>query len=217
MPNVGRNWSRSGLSNGRSWVAPAVTLERVAAAWEGSVKTASVGPAGPVSAFEHEALFYRTAEDYLAGTVAFVQGGIAVGEPVFVSVPGPRVELLRGRLNGSHDRVRFADMTEVGRNPARIIGAIRQFIDQHAGRRVRFIGEPIWAGRDEAEIREATRHEALLNVAFADTPMTILCPYDAAGLDDATLADAHRTHPILVAADERRASLVYTAPRLCRR
>ena len=176
------------------------------------MEQASVGTVSPVSAFEHEALFYRTAEDYLAGTVEFVEGGIAAGEPVFVSVPGPRVELLRGRLNGSQDRVRFADMTKVGRNPSCIIGAIRQFTDLHAGRRVRFIGEPIWVGRDEAEIREATRHEALLNVAFASTPMTILCPYDVAGLNDRTLADAHRTHPIVVAADDRRASFDYTDP-----
>jgi hypothetical protein len=64
--------------------------------------------------------------------------------------------------------------------------------------RVRFIGEPIWAGRRADEILEATRHEALLNLAFAGAPVTIQCPYDTSRLDPEVLADAERTHPELV-------------------
>ena len=56
----------------------------------------------------------------------------------------------------------------------------------------------MWAGRSPAEIEEATRHEALVNAAFADVPTTILCPYPTAGLDGAVLADAETTHPRLL-------------------
>src|SRR5262249_6362544 len=45
-----------------------------------------------------------------------------------------------------------------------------------------------------AEICEAARHEALINLAFAQTPMTILCPYDASGLAGSVLTGARRTH-----------------------
>ncbi len=58
-------------------------------------------------------------------------------------------------------------MAELGRNPARIIPEVQAFTDKHPGQRVRFVGEPIWPGRSAAEICEATRHEALLNLAFA--------------------------------------------------
>ena len=54
------------------------------------------------------------------------------------------------------------------------------------------------AGRSPAEIREATRHEALINLAWPDAGTRVLCPYDAASLDDHVLADARRTHPGMV-------------------
>ncbi|HEU4421441.1 MAG TPA: ATP-binding protein, partial [Pilimelia sp.] len=38
----------------------------------------------------------------------------------------------------------------------------------------------------------------LINVAFAGRDAAILCPYDAAGLDAAAVADAHLTHPVMV-------------------
>lgn len=149
-------------------------------------------------ALDHRALFYIDDDDYLDGVTSFVRDGLAAGEPALVAVPGQRLELVRAALNGSADRVEFIDMTALGRNPSRIIPTVRAFTDSHAGRRTRFVGEPIWAGRSGAEIREATRHEALLNLAFADTATTILCPYDTTGLDEDVLADAHRTHPCLV-------------------
>jgi len=88
----------------------------------------------------------------------------------------------------------FADMAELGRNPARIIPEVRSFADKHLGRRVRFVGEPVWPGRTPAESCEAARHEALINLAFAGVPATILCPYDASGLAGSVLAGARRTH-----------------------
>jgi hypothetical protein len=39
--------------------------------------------------FTHPALFYRGADEYLAGTIPFVRTGLAAGEPVAVAVPGP--------------------------------------------------------------------------------------------------------------------------------
>lgn len=155
-------------------------------------------PAADRDALDHRALFYVDDVDYLDGVTSFVRDGLAAGEPTLVAVPGQRLELIRAALNGSADRVEFLDMTTLGRNPSRIIPTVRGFTDSHAGQRTRFVGEPIWTGRSEAEIREATRHEALLNLAFADTATTILCPYDATGLDDDVLADAHRTHPHVV-------------------
>jgi anti-sigma regulatory factor (Ser/Thr protein kinase) len=66
---------------------------------------------------------------------------------------------------------------------------------------VRIIGEPIWPGRSGVEYPACVQHEALINLAFAGRNVTILCPYDAANLDDAVLADAYLTHPLVI--DER--------------
>jgi anti-sigma regulatory factor (Ser/Thr protein kinase) len=148
--------------------------------------------------FRHLAVFYETGQDYLDQVGGFVRGGLAAREPVLVAVPAARLRMLRRALDGAADAVTFTDMQQLGRNPARIIPAIRRFTDAHPGR-TRFVGEPIWAGRTEAETREATRHEALINAAFAGVRTTILCPYDRTGLDSQTIDQAYQTHPQIAA------------------
>lgn len=44
-------------------------------------------------------------------------------------------------------------MTTVGRNPNRIMALIQDWSEHHQGS-VRFVGEPVWPGRSEAEVRE---------------------------------------------------------------
>lgn len=152
-----------------------------------------------IEPFLHPALFYRGAREYLAATVPFVTDGLAAGEPVAVAVPGPNLRLLRAELGTAASQVRLLDMTEVGRNPGRIIpGVLRAFADTHPRRRVRIIGEPIWPQRSQLEYPACAQHEALINLAFGGRPVTILCPYDAAALDPLVLADAARTHPVLI-------------------
>jgi anti-sigma regulatory factor (Ser/Thr protein kinase) len=160
----------------------------------------------------HEALLYRTAADFVAGVTPFVTAGLDADEPVFVAVPTANLEALHHDLNGASEAVVFADMTSVGRNPARIIPSIRGFVDDHPGRRVRFVGEPIWPGRSPAEICEATRHEAMLNAAFADADVAILCPYDVDQLAPDVVADAWRTHPMVLDADDGCSSPHYSDP-----
>ena len=145
--------------------------------------------------FHHEALFYAGPDEYLAATVPFVREGLEAGEAILVAAPAERVELLHGALDGDAGRVRFEDMARIGRNPARIIPAWREFHDAHGGR-VRGIGEPIWAGRSADELVECQHHESLLNLAFADTgPWRLLCPYDTAALPDDVVGAARRSHP----------------------
>jgi hypothetical protein len=88
--------------------------------------------------------------------------GLAAAEPVLVAVPGRRLDLVRAAPGPAAEAVSFADMVGLGRNPARIIPAIRRFTDSRRPRRTRFVGEPVWAGRSAAETAEATRHEALI-------------------------------------------------------
>ena len=85
----------------------------------------------------------------------------------------------------------YADMSELGQNPARIIPAWRDFVDAGDGQASprRGIGEPIWVGRSDVELIECQRHESLLNVAFDEAPTWwLLCPYDTS----APRPDHHR-------------------------
>ncbi|MCU1450417.1 MAG: putative serine/threonine kinase anti-sigma factor [Acidimicrobiales bacterium] len=148
--------------------------------------------------FRHEALLYSGDDDFLTGTVPFIVAGVDAGEPVLVVVNAQKIKRLREALGGKADAVQFADMADVGANPARIIPAWRDFVDGcgATGRRMRGIGEPIWAERRAEELVECQRHEALLNAAFATAPAWwLLCPYDTQSLPPVVIDEARRTHP----------------------
>jgi anti-sigma regulatory factor (Ser/Thr protein kinase) len=157
----------------------------------------------------HEALMYSGDEEFLAGVGAFLEAGLEEGEPVMAAVPAPRLELLHDRFG---EAVRLEDMTELGRNPSRIIPAVRDWLDGHGPRPSRFVGEPIWPGRRACEAAEGLRHEALLNLAFPGDLVSILCPYDAAGLDPEVVDDAGLSHPMLVCDGHTADSARFTDP-----
>jgi anti-sigma regulatory factor (Ser/Thr protein kinase) len=148
--------------------------------------------------FSHEALLYADADEFLDGTLPFVREGVDAGEPVLVVLAAEKNERLRRELGADADRVLFADMRELGANPARILPAWLDFVSAHGadGGPVRGIGEPIWAERQGPELVECQRHESLLNLAFAGTPsFRLLCPYDTLTLGDAVIDEALRSHP----------------------
>jgi anti-sigma regulatory factor (Ser/Thr protein kinase) len=161
---------------------------------------------------DHHALLYADPDEFMLGTRRFIEAGLSSGDPVLVAVPGAKISPMRAMLNGGGDRVEFLDMNELGRNPGRIIPAVRDWIDTRTDGRCRFIGEPIWPGRSTAEVVEATRHEALINLAFATAPVSILCPYDTSGLSQSVVEDAERTHPHLVCSVDEFVSAHYTDP-----
>lgn len=154
---------------------------------------AATEPFGPLDPFTHPALFYRDEQEYLDGTLPFVHDGLDAGEPVAVAVPGKNLDLIKDALGNAAGAVRLLDMREAGRNPGRIIpGVLRAFADaQPAGRRVRIIGEPVWAGRSDTEYPACAQHEALINAAFQGRTVTIMCPYDVARLPEHMVADAY--------------------------
>jgi anti-sigma regulatory factor (Ser/Thr protein kinase) len=171
-------------------------------------------PSAASARLEHTAAFYSSPGEYLDQVLAFVTAGLARAEPVLVAVPGPNIGLLREGLDRQADQVGFADMTAMGANPAWIIPRVRAFVDAHPGPPVRYVGEPIWETRTPAELTEATRHEALINLAFAGTAARILCPYDASRLAPGVIANAERTHPRLIRGGQVRPSDVYTTATL---
>jgi anti-sigma regulatory factor (Ser/Thr protein kinase) len=150
--------------------------------------------------FRHEALFYAGDDHFLCGTLPFITNALADEDAVLVVLSSQKIALLREALGQSAEEVHFEDMHQLGRNPARLIPAWRQFLDESApaGGPVRGIGEPIWPGRSEAEMTECERHESLLNLAFDRGPSwRLLCPYDIDGLDEPVIEAARRNHPLI--------------------
>ena len=144
------------------------------------------------SGFHHEAIFYGTDGEYLAGLLP----DLRVATTALVAVSEEKAALLRAALGADADRVRFTDMEALGRNPGCIIPAWREFLADAGPGPVLGIGEPVWPGRSAAELDECQRHESLLNLAFdGGAPWRLLCPYDVQRLSPDVVADARRTHP----------------------
>ena len=93
----------------------------------------------PAGGFEHEVLFYRDDEGFLAGLLPFIREGLERDEAVIVAEPRPRMELLRDALGDDAVAVSFLDMAEIGANPARIIGVWAAALEKHtsAGQQLR--------------------------------------------------------------------------------
>lgn len=179
----------------------------------GPTREPDAEPAGPAEKFRHEAMFYETPADYQSAVLSFVRDGLTRSEPVLVAVPGPAGAAVREGLNGAATEVMFTDMARLGLNPARIIAAIWDFIERHDGRHVRFVTEPAWPGRSAAEAREVAVHEAMVNLAFAAAPVSVMCPYDTGRLTPVVTRRAACTHPVIRTAAGPRPSADYTAGR----
>jgi anti-sigma regulatory factor (Ser/Thr protein kinase) len=146
--------------------------------------------------FRHEALFYEGHDDFLARVVPFVSEGAEGGEAVLVALPEPRLGALKAELGPVADNVAFADIETVGRNPGRILSVWDQFARGPLGAsgRARGVGEPLWAGRSPDEILECEIHERLLDLAFLDVALHLVCPYDVNSLSPDVVARAAATH-----------------------
>ena len=157
--------------------------------------------------FRHDAVLYAGERDFVERMARFARDAVRSDEPILVMVRGDKVEGLRAELGSDADRVTFADMSEIGRNPSRIISAWEDFfLGEAKGRYARGIGEPIWVGRSPEEIVESQRHESLLNLAFREVDGWLVCPYDVSGLDAGTIEEAHRSHPVIQENGSRHAS-----------
>ncbi|HUD39906.1 MAG TPA: sensor histidine kinase [Streptosporangiaceae bacterium] len=159
--------------------------------------------------FSHSALLYSDSAEYLDGLAEFARMAAAAQAPLQAVVPWPSTMMARGAFPVLPPRSLLADMTDLGRNPARLIPAAQSFADEHPGEHVYCLWEPAWPRRSAAELAEVGRHEALVGLALGDRAMTVLCLYDVGKLSSELIADVERTHPVMISAGRRRESLAY--------
>jgi anti-sigma regulatory factor (Ser/Thr protein kinase) len=169
-----------------------------------------------IAPFRHEAVLYTGTDGFLDRIGQFVREGITAGEPTLVMTNARKIAALREMLGGADEGlVEYRDMEVEGANPARIIPAWDDFATRlSAGgpRRLRGVGEPIWAGRSAAELAECHWHEALINRAFADQRgFWLVCPYDIGTLPAPVVDDARRTHPLTDDGEESSAGRMHGA------
>src|SRR5262249_9150086 len=131
-----RSWSRSGCPPGRARRRrrrrrTLARCQRSRRLRNPAARGAKIHAPECVRTVADRALLYTDGSEFLAGTVPFVHEGLERDEAILVALPAHNLDLLRGALGSDAGRVLFADMEELGRNPARIIPAWRDFVDEH--------------------------------------------------------------------------------------
>jgi AcrR family transcriptional regulator len=160
----------------------------------------------------HEALVYSSDEEFLARAVPFLREGIAGGQPTIAAVMPEKFAVLCAALGPDAERLAFLDATTHYSRPSHALAEYRQRLDQELAspdvELVRVVGElPFGPTKEEDEAW--IRYEAVINEAWADYPVWVICGYDTRVLPDHLIAGARHTHPLVSSGDEPGSSAVY--------
>jgi anti-sigma regulatory factor (Ser/Thr protein kinase) len=161
--------------------------------------------------YRHDVMLWSGHDAFVRATADFVRAGLLSGERVVVALPDPRLGAVRSALGEAARHVEFADMVELGANPARLIQAWVELVAESGDQPSRGVGEPLWAGRSGPEVSECQLHEALLNDAIPPTaPLWLRCPYEVGALPGEILDEALHAHPWVACVDgQARANEAY--------
>jgi transcriptional regulator with XRE-family HTH domain len=211
----GVSWSAiSQAESGRRRNLRPQTLSRLSGALHVSIDYLVNGGPAP-SMLTHQALLYEGEEDFVAGATHFLLEGIERSEAALVMTGKQNLKRLRKRLGSDASRVELVDSSRGYTTPEVPTELFTRFMLQalrEGAVWIRIVGEPPWGGRSAAQIRLWTRYESLINLIFAGSPMSILCPYDVETIDSAIVHDAHVTHPQTVQGGETIDSPDYRDP-----
>jgi transcriptional regulator with XRE-family HTH domain len=172
-------------------------------------------PGLPAPLLQHRVLVYRSTDECLAAVVPFLREGVERSDALLVVINAQCARSARKSLGDDAEHVEFADAGEWYSSPAETLRRYRSFIDgrlEAGARWIRIVGEPVWADRSRAQIREWTRYESILNLSLANAPATIVCPYNAESVPASILRDAGRTHPECAELGGSTRSASYCAP-----
>jgi transcriptional regulator with XRE-family HTH domain len=165
--------------------------------------------------FQHSAFRYRTDEQFRTIIGPFLAEGIERSEAMLAVTTAANIEVLRDDLGKDAGGVEFVDASAWYSSPVAALQAYKSFSEaklNSGSHWVRVVGEPVWAGRTDAEVRLWTRYESLLNLVFSGSPMSVVCPYDERSVAPEIVTQAHLTHPHVVDAGGISQSPDYTDP-----
>lgn len=214
--HAGLSWSAvAQVESGRRTNVRPSTLAALARPLGVSVDYLIDGGLSRPTMLEHSVFPYGTDDQFRTTMGTFLREGIERSEANLAVTTGANIELLREHLGKDARRVEFVEASDWYSSPIGALNAYRSFCDAKLERGaawVRVIGEPVWAGRSDAEVRAWTQYESLLNLVFGALPLTVMCPYDERSVAPEIMREAHLTHPHTVGDPGVSKSPGYTDP-----
>jgi transcriptional regulator with XRE-family HTH domain len=165
--------------------------------------------------FNHQLLMYRDDDTFVDGAAPFLTDGMERDEALLAITTKRKFGLLKQQLGRSSDQVEFMAAETWYTSPVAAMKAYRSFLDDKLARGVpwaRIVGDPDWPGGSEREISAWTQYESLVNLAFAPSPVTILCTYDERSVHPDIVHTAQLTHPQIVEGPEMSDNPMYRDP-----
>jgi len=222
-----RGWSRETLAHyaGLSWAAIAQiesgrrrnvrpgTLSGLASAL-GVTVDYLLGAGGEQKLLSHRALLYGSGEEFLAAALPFLRDAMGRSEALLVVTTSDNMDLLAGQLAGDTERVDFEESSRWYRSPLDAVNAYREFTRERMATGspwVSVVGEPVWDVA-RGDIRPWVTYEAMFNLIFASSPLTVICPYDTRTVHPSVVESARLTHPSVLSASGPDASPAYRDP-----
>jgi transcriptional regulator with XRE-family HTH domain len=152
----------------------------------------------PPTMLHHSAFPYRSDDQFRKTVGPFLSEGIGRSEALLAVTTEGNIELLRRQLGKDASRVEFVDSSSFYSSPTAALDRFRAFSTSNLERGatwIRLVGEPVWPDTPDADLLLWARYESLLNLLFADSPWTVLCPYDERSVGPEIVRQAHVTHP----------------------
>jgi transcriptional regulator with XRE-family HTH domain len=222
-------WTREALAfhSGVSWSAIAQvesgrrrnlrpsTLAALSRALGVSIDYLVDGTPSHSTMLEHSVFQYHTDDRFVTSMGSFLTEGIERSEALIAVTTTTNIELLGEHLGKNARTVEFVDASGWYSTPIAALEAYRSFTDAKIKRGaawVRILGEPIWAGRSDDDVRLWTRYESLFNLVFSAYPLTVVCPYDERSVGPEIVREAQLTHPHTVGDDGIAKSPAYADP-----
>jgi transcriptional regulator with XRE-family HTH domain len=203
------------IESGRRQDLRLSTLAALAAALGVSVDYLAGTPTAAPPLFQHRVVTYGSDDAFLAAASPFLADGAAESQSLLAVTTPAKEELLRDSLGDQAASVEFADWDTWYQSPKHALDQYGDFVAKKSAAGavwIRVVAEAAWANDTEAEIKEWTRYESLVNLVFASSPATILCTYDERTFPRDVLAGARQTHPELVHGHDAIPSRAYQAP-----
>jgi anti-sigma regulatory factor (Ser/Thr protein kinase) len=153
---------------------------------------------GTTDGHENHGLFvYDNDDDFVDRVTSFLGPGTDDGEASMAVLSLEKWKLLRASLGDSWEHIRYLDRDSLYTRP---LAALANY--DAAWRRAVDAGAPAFHLLGEIPVTTSpalweawTLYEAVINRAFADRPMSVLCGYDVREQPEAAVEGALRTHP----------------------
>jgi anti-sigma regulatory factor (Ser/Thr protein kinase) len=151
---------------------------------------------------ENHGLFvYENDDDFVDRLTSYLGPGTEDGEAGMAVLSQRKWALLREALGYASQRIRYLDRDSLYSRPLAALAdydAVLRRAEDEGAPGVRLFGE-LPVSRSQEQCEAWTLYEAVVNRAFADRPMSILCGYDVREQPAAAVEGAWQTHPQFLA------------------